>query len=1133
MRKAGKIVLWSAAAVIAVLIAVVGIFLITFNPNDYRAWVEDKVSDAIGRDVWINGDLTLAFSLTPTLTVDDVSIGNPAWASRPTMASVDRLAVTVQIMPLLHGELRIDSIRLSGVDVVLERDTDGTGNWEFDFLTKPNAATRSRERVDINEVELRRISARYVDAQGATVSAELARLTLTRSLSGQVLIELDGALEGLPLNITWNAGPLGGEGGNSDLRWPVAASLRLGSTTATLRGRLRAPLDYTHSAFDLDIAGRAEDLLAILGLPHGGAATYMLAGQVRVDADSIELSDLKGRIVDGGLVDGAVIEAGRVSVRRGERVEAALSGKISGEAFSASGRLGRLTDVFGAAEPWPLDVVLSLGPARLSVSGNVAKTTTGMRADVGIDLAGNLFDAMKPFTSAPLPSVGVVGLAGNLTLERKQASLTDLRFRIGETTVTGELKWSNLLSKPGLDAKLAVDRLDLARLAPAGAADSSVLDRELSAEWLERLDATATLELGRLEGAPIDARNVTATMRLADGELRLEALGGRVAGVQLNGSASVRRSSEGLALDADLFAPRVAVEPLLKALAAGDESGMAGIADGVSLRLETRGTTIRSAIARSDFALLASPVELRLSEDTRSVAATAKTLRIGAAANGPVSLTMSGRIDASLTRLSFSEPFELSLSGGTVGQIVSSRAPRPPIEFDLESRYGGSPIHVRGRVDDTRALLNLERTPIELHGIWGNLQASVTGAIVPSPRLLGTVVDLDLKTADLRAAAEQLEIAGWPSGPASLATRLAIVDDTFGLTDTRISAPGIEGTGQVTLGVGERRAVQGVLRFTTLDFTRYQVGPGAPEEKGSDGGRALYHAYTTNPLPLERLRALKTDIHVWTDLFRFGEFVSKDASLNIGSDHGLFAIDAALDGGRLRSHIELDAGAADADLRLRLTGDSIPLAEDQAGDLAPGTPMVDLDLTLHGYGSSSLELAQSLDGHMLLYLHGGRIEKGGLRFLFGPLLYQLFDVINPFTDRQSDFDIECAGGYFDVTGGVASTEKGIVMQTPGLQVVGVGTVNLANGALEMAFRTKQRKGLLPSLGGIVNQFVELTGKIDAPRIQVSPERAATSGTLAVATGGLSLIATSLFGRMTARDACPDLVSMIGAPGSAP
>jgi hypothetical protein len=142
----------------------------------------------------------------------------------------------------------------------------------------------------------------------------------------------------------------------------------------------------------------------------------------------------------------------------------------------------------------------------------------------------------------------------------------------------------------------------------------------------------------------------------------------------------------------------------------------------------------------------------------------------------------------------------------------------------------------------------------------------------------------------------------------------------------------------------------------------------------------------------------------------------------------------------------------------------------------------------------------------------------------------VLDVINPFSARSPYVDIDCAGVYFTVADGVVSTEKGIVMQTPQVQIVGLGSTNLATGELTMQFRTKARTGVV-SVGGIVNEFVELTGTLDAPRVAISAERAARTGILAVITGGLSILATDLFKRMTAGDVCPELPSIVGAPGA--
>lgn len=49
-----------------------------------------------------------------------------------------------------------------------------------------------------------------------------------------------------------------------------------------------------------------------------------------------------------------------------------------------------------------------------------------------------------------------------------------------------------------------------------------------------------------------------------------------------------------------------------------------------------------------------------------------------------------------------------------------------------------------------------------------------------------------------------------------------------------------------------------------------------------------------------------------------------------------------------------------------------------------------------------------------------------------------------------------------------------------------------SGELLMRFNTKRRKGIVPSFGRVVNEFVELTGTVDQHRIGVSGERAAQS-----------------------------------------
>ena len=317
------------------------------------------------------------------------------------------------------------------------------------------------------------------------------------------------------------------------------------------------------------------------------------------------------------------------------------------------------------------------------------------------------------------------------------------------------------------------------------------------------------------------------------------------------------------------------------------------------------------------------------------------------------------------------------------------------------------------------------------------------------------------------------------------------------------------------------------MQLKSLDLTPYVV---RGERRQNGEPLALHTLYSSERFPVRPLRSAQLALEVSAEELRFGTFVSRDTRLAVALEAATLEVDATLDSGRIRTNARLDARSDHPEFTLQLAGDGIALAADRSGAPASGTPVVDVNATLSGNGQSSQELVRSLDGDLLVYLRGGKIPATGLRFLFGSIVFQLLGVINPFDERQTDVELECAGAYFQVADGVVSTENGIVMQTPALQVVGLGNVDLATGELTMRFRTKHREGIV-NIGGIVNEFVQITGTLDAPRIDLSPESAARRGLFAIATGGLSLLAGDLFKRITAGDVCPDLPAVVGAPGA--
>src|SRR4051812_47875298 len=94
-----------AGIVLAVLFLLVLVFAATFDIGKYKGLIENKARTATGRTVSI-GDIRLAASLTPTITLLDVKVANAPWGTRAEMVTIKRVDIAAELLPLLHGQVK-------------------------------------------------------------------------------------------------------------------------------------------------------------------------------------------------------------------------------------------------------------------------------------------------------------------------------------------------------------------------------------------------------------------------------------------------------------------------------------------------------------------------------------------------------------------------------------------------------------------------------------------------------------------------------------------------------------------------------------------------------------------------------------------------------------------------------------------------------------------------------------------------------------------------------------------------------------------------------------------------------------------------------------------------------------------
>ncbi|TXG19900.1 AsmA family protein, partial [Burkholderia territorii] len=143
-RAIGKSAAW-IVGIVALIIAAAGIFIVTFDWNRAKPWVNEHVSTALGRPFAINGDLKVgwrrpdgetgwrAWVPWPSFSATQLEIGNPDWAKGPKFVTLDAAHFDLAILPLLAHEIVIPSINVVNPAVDLERLADGRNTWTFQF----------------------------------------------------------------------------------------------------------------------------------------------------------------------------------------------------------------------------------------------------------------------------------------------------------------------------------------------------------------------------------------------------------------------------------------------------------------------------------------------------------------------------------------------------------------------------------------------------------------------------------------------------------------------------------------------------------------------------------------------------------------------------------------------------------------------------------------------------------------------------------------------------------------------------------------------------------------------------------------------------------------------------------------
>src|SRR5882724_2894678 len=124
MPKALKITLIALAGVLALLVLAAAIIAATFDPNDYKPLVIDRVQQDRQRTLAIPGAIKLSFF--PSLGVQLGELSLSEHGSAEVFASVKSARISLAVLPLLRKQVVVDRVVVDGLRARITRRKDGS-----------------------------------------------------------------------------------------------------------------------------------------------------------------------------------------------------------------------------------------------------------------------------------------------------------------------------------------------------------------------------------------------------------------------------------------------------------------------------------------------------------------------------------------------------------------------------------------------------------------------------------------------------------------------------------------------------------------------------------------------------------------------------------------------------------------------------------------------------------------------------------------------------------------------------------------------------------------------------------------------------------------------------------------------
>jgi AsmA family protein len=459
-RRIGKIVAW-CIAVLAILIAVLVVFILTFDWNRARPWVNEKVSEAIGRQFAIEGDLKVgwrhpvgetgwrAWVPWPRFSAANITIANPDWTKQPHFAKLDEIDFQVKVLPLIAHDIVIPAIHLVNPSIDVERLIDGRNNWTFNFK---QSASPSEWKLDLHDIEF--------DKGHIAVSDQQKKVEM------QVVVDTLGK----PI-------PIGEALQQQQDKSRAESAQQVGKAGANRLAKQAKTAEASAASTASGTSAAVEPAHGASGAVASGASTVVAAPASGAGAESGGTAESTAAASGAS---GASAPAG-AGTRRQVIAPYAIGWTVKGtynrQPVSGEGKVGGVLALQDPDRPFPIQADVRAGDLHVALVGTITDPMHLAAVDLRLWLRGTSLDRLYGFTGITLPETPPYATEGHLIGQFKDSgnvfTYENFTGRVGGSDLNGTLTYVGRKPRPLLQGELVSNELRFADLAPIIGADSN------------------------------------------------------------------------------------------------------------------------------------------------------------------------------------------------------------------------------------------------------------------------------------------------------------------------------------------------------------------------------------------------------------------------------------------------------------------------------------------------------------------------------------------------------------------------------------------------------------------------------------------------------------------------------------